>query len=53
LSSTDVRHVFASTDAASEHLDFSASVPFEDGVKQLVSAPMRRTAISRAEAGQR
>jgi dTDP-L-rhamnose 4-epimerase len=49
----DVRHVFASTDAASEHLDFAASVPFEDGVKQLVSAPMRRTAISRAAAGKR
>ena len=38
----DVRHVFASADAAIAHLDFAAAVPFEQGVEQLASAPMRQ-----------
>ena len=38
----DVRHVFASAHAAITHLDFAAAVPFEQGIEQLASAPMRQ-----------
>jgi dTDP-L-rhamnose 4-epimerase len=37
----DVRHVFAATDRASSRLRFTARVPFEDGVREFASAPLR------------
>jgi dTDP-L-rhamnose 4-epimerase len=37
----DVRHVFASTDRASEQLRFTAQVPFEEGVRAFAAAPLR------------
>jgi dTDP-L-rhamnose 4-epimerase len=37
----DVRHVFADPGRASEQLGFSAQVRFEDGVRELASAPLR------------
>jgi dTDP-L-rhamnose 4-epimerase len=38
----DVRHVFASADAAVAHLDFAAAVAFDEGIGELASAPMRQ-----------
>ena len=37
----DVRHVFASTERARAQLGFVAQVKFEDGVRELASAPLR------------
>jgi dTDP-L-rhamnose 4-epimerase len=37
----DVRHVFASTDRAAEALGFWAEVPFEEGMREFASAPLR------------
>lgn len=37
----DVRHVFASTDAAADHLGFRAEVDFADGIAEFARAPMR------------
>ncbi|HEX5587280.1 MAG TPA: NAD-dependent epimerase/dehydratase family protein [Acidimicrobiia bacterium] len=37
----DVRHVFASADAAERELGFRAEVPFADGVREFATAPMR------------
>ena len=37
----DVRHVFASTERARVKLEFAAHVKFEDGVRDLASAPLR------------
>ena len=37
----DVRHVFASTERAAAELGFDASVSFEDGVRELATAPLR------------
>jgi dTDP-L-rhamnose 4-epimerase len=37
----DVRHVFADPRRASEQLGFNAQVRFEDGVRELASAPLR------------
>lgn len=41
----DVRHVFATTDQAAEHLGFTASVGFEEGIAELADAPMRPSAL--------
>ena len=40
----DVRHVFADTDRARARLGFTASVPFDDGVREFASAPLRAAA---------
>jgi dTDP-L-rhamnose 4-epimerase len=37
----DVRHVFAATDRASEQLRFTAQVPFDVGVREFATAPLR------------
>jgi dTDP-L-rhamnose 4-epimerase len=37
----DVRHVFASTTAAAEQLGFRAREPFEAGMRELSTAPLR------------
>jgi dTDP-L-rhamnose 4-epimerase len=38
----DVRHVFASADAAAERLGFRAGERFEDGMREFAAAPLRR-----------
>ncbi len=37
----DVRHVFASAERARDVLGFTAAVPFEDGVTEFATAPLR------------
>ncbi len=37
----DVRHVFACTDLAQEVLGFEAEVPFEEGMREFATAPLR------------
>jgi dTDP-L-rhamnose 4-epimerase len=37
----DVRHVFADTERASAQLGFTASIEFEEGVRDFASAPLR------------
>ena len=37
----DVRHVFASPDAAAAELGFSAEISFTDGMKEFATAPLR------------
>jgi dTDP-L-rhamnose 4-epimerase len=37
----DVRHVFASTERARVHLGFEAQIPFDEGVREFASAPLR------------
>jgi dTDP-L-rhamnose 4-epimerase len=39
--SGDVRHVFASPDAAAERLGFRAGEDFEDGMSEFAAAPLR------------
>jgi dTDP-L-rhamnose 4-epimerase len=38
----DVRHVFASTDRAAEHLDFRADITFDEGMREFATARLRR-----------
>jgi dTDP-L-rhamnose 4-epimerase len=38
----DVRHVFASADAAAERLGFRAGVDFAEGMREFAAAPLRR-----------
>ena len=40
----DVRHVFADTERAGTQLGFVAEVPFDDGVREFASAPLRAAA---------
>jgi dTDP-L-rhamnose 4-epimerase len=37
----DVRHVVASPGRAAEHLHFQAEIPFESGMREFASAPLR------------
>ena len=37
----DVRHVFASTDRAAEHLGFRAEISFSDGMHEFATAALR------------
>jgi dTDP-L-rhamnose 4-epimerase len=37
----DVRHVFASTEHARTHLGFTAEIPYETGIRELATAPLR------------
>jgi dTDP-L-rhamnose 4-epimerase len=37
----DVRHVFASPDAAADELGYRASEDFEAGMRELATAPLR------------
>src|SRR5690606_26910911 len=37
----DVRHVFASTERAARELGFRAEVPFAEGMREFVAAPLR------------
>lgn len=37
----DVRHVFADSQRARDRLGFSAAVPFDEGVREFASAPLR------------
>jgi len=37
----DVRHVVASADRAAAELGFTAAVPFEDGIREFATAPLR------------
>jgi dTDP-L-rhamnose 4-epimerase len=37
----DIRHVFASTERARVELGFAADTPFEEGVREFASAPLR------------
>ena len=37
----DVRHVFASPDRAARELGFRAEIPFDEGVREFASAPLR------------
>jgi len=38
----DVRHVFATTDRAAEHLNFRAEVTFDDGMREFATAQLRQ-----------
>lgn len=37
----DVRHVFASTERAAAELGFASTIPFEDGMTEFATAPLR------------
>lgn len=37
----DIRHVFASPERAAAQLDFRAAVPFEDGMREFSTSPLR------------
>jgi dTDP-L-rhamnose 4-epimerase len=43
----DIRHVFASPQRASDLLGFAAAIDFEDGMREFVTAPLRRTVAPR------
>jgi len=40
----DVRHVFASAERASEELGFRAEIPFDEGMAEFATAPLRASA---------
>ena len=40
---SDVRHVFASPDRAARELGFTARVPFEEGMRGFLAAPLRKS----------
>lgn len=39
----DIRHVFASPDRAADRLGFRASIGFHEGMREFMTAPLRRT----------
>jgi dTDP-L-rhamnose 4-epimerase len=40
---SDVRHVFASPDRAARELGFTARVPFEEGMREFLATPLRKS----------
>jgi len=49
----DVRHVFASPERAAHELGFRSEVAFGDGVREFVTAPLRRTVSPLVSGGAR